>query len=179
MNIQKLWTWIDQNGERFEAVSDAVWGFAETCFTEYQSSKLQREVMEQEGFRITTPVCGMDTAFIAEYGSGAPVIAFLGENDALPAQSQCADVAEPKPLTPGGNGHACGHNLLGTGSMGAACAVKQYMEAEGISGTIRYYACPAEEGGSAGTSDCTGNLRRSKKRPSKQAGGKAIPFFDA
>lgn len=147
MDVQKLWTLIDRNTAAFESISDAVWGFAETCFEEHNSSKVQMEFMEQEGFRITSPVCGMDTAFIAEYGSGSPVIAFLGENDALPAQSQCADVPERKALVEGGNGHACGHNLLGTGSMEAACAVKKYMEAEGISGTIRYYACPAEEGG--------------------------------
>jgi len=147
MDIEKLWTSMDSHREDFEKISDEVWGFAETCFTEYRSTELQREYMEKQGFRITAPVCGMDTSFIAEYGEGKPVIAFLGENDALPGQSQQADTAEKKPIEEGGNGHACGHNLLGTGSMEAACAVKRYMESEGLPGTIRYYACPAEEGG--------------------------------
>lgn len=147
METNKIWALIDKRAEDFERISDAVWGFAETCFNEHKSSEIQRKYMEKDGFRITTPVCGMDTAFIAEYGEGKPIIAFLGENDALPAQSQCADVAEQRPLLEGASGHACGHNLLGTGSIEAACALKRYMEAEQIPGTIRYYACPAEEGG--------------------------------
>lgn len=147
MDIQEIRGLIAQRAEEFEEISDAVWEFAETCFEEHRSSRLQREYMEKEGFRVISPVCGMDTAFIAEYGAGHPVIAFLGENDALPGQSQQADLARKEPLIKGGSGHACGHNLLGTGSMEAVCAVKRYMERHPVPGTIRYYACPAEEGG--------------------------------
>ena len=89
----------------------------------------------------------MDTAFIAEYGSGKPVLAILGENDALPDLSQVADSDKEEPIVPGGNGHGCGHNLLGTAGMEAAAALKLYMEENNMPGTIRYYACPAEEGG--------------------------------
>ena len=147
MSKEKLYALMDERAKDFEDMSDAVWEFAEVCFNEYKSTALQREYMEREGFRITTPVAGMDTAFIAEYGSGKPILAILGENDALIGQSQMADVAEEKPAVPGANGHACGHNLLGSGSIEAVCGLKRYMEANGIQGTLRYYACPAEEGG--------------------------------
>ena len=147
MKKERLYELIDQRCKEFEKISDTVWDTPELCFKEFESTKVQREFMENEGFKITTPVAEMDTAFIAEFGTGKPVIAILGENDALAAQSQMADVAEAKPIVEGANGHACGHNLLGTGSMEAACALKTYMTENNISGTIRYYACPAEEGG--------------------------------
>ena len=147
MSKEQLYSLMKEREKDFEGMSDAVWGFAELCFNEYKSTALQREYMEREGFRITTPVARMDTAFIAEYGSGSPVLAILGENDALAGQSQAADVPEERPEAPGANGHACGHNLLGSGSIEAACGLKRYMEANGVKGTLRYYACPAEEGG--------------------------------
>ena len=147
MSKEQLYALMDEKARDFEEMSDAVWEYAELCFKEYRSTALQREYMEREGFRITSPVARMDTAFIAEYGSGKPVLAILGENDALAGQSQMADIPEEKPLEPGANGHACGHNLLGSAGIEAACALKRYMEANGVQGTLRYYACPAEEGG--------------------------------
>ena len=86
---------------------------------------------------------------MGEAGEGGPVIAILGEYDALPGLSQEAGVAEPKPLQGDGYGHGCGHNLLGSASMLAATAVKDYLAAHGIKGRVRYYGCPAEEGGAA------------------------------
>ena len=147
MSKERLWELIEQRKKEFEDISDAVWDFAELRFQEHKSSKLQREFMEKEGFRITCPVAGMGTAFIAETGSGKPVFAILGENDALPQQSQVANICEQRPIEEGASGHACGHNLLGTGGMEAACALKTYMEENHIPGTLRYYACPGEEGG--------------------------------
>jgi aminobenzoyl-glutamate utilization protein B len=86
---------------------------------------------------------------MGEAGEGGPVIAILGEFDALPGLSQEAGVAEPRPIEPDGNGHGCGHNLLGAGSLLAAAAVKDFLSARGLKGRVRYYGCPAEEGGSA------------------------------
>lgn len=138
---------LEKNKPDFEEISDKVWEYAETCFKEVKSSAVQAEYMEKRGFRVSRGAAGMETAFIAEWGSGKPVIAILGENDALAGLSQEAGATEPIPVEEGAPGHGCGHNLLGTGGMEAACAAKEYMERKGIPGTIRYYACPAEEGG--------------------------------
>ncbi len=144
---KELWEIIDSHAKEFERISDAIWETPELCFMEYKSSALQMEYMKKNDFRITSPVADMDTAFIAEYGEGHPIIGILGEFDALANQSQEADHLGAKPISPGANGHACGHNLLGTGSMEAVCALKEYMTAHQIKGTLRYYGCPAEEGG--------------------------------
>ena len=91
----------------------------------------------------------MPTAVVGEAGEGGPVIAILGEYDALPGLSQEAGVAEHRPVEAGGHGHGCGHNLLGAASLLAAAAVKDWLAARGLPGRVRYYGCPAEEGGSA------------------------------
>ena len=106
-------------------------------------------MLEQHGFRVTKNVAGIPTAVMGEAGEDGPVIAILGEYDALPGLSQEAGVAEPKPMAGDGYGHGCGHNLLGSASMLAATAVKDYLAAHGIKGRVRYYGCPAEEGGAA------------------------------
>ena len=93
----------------------------------------------------------MDTAFRCTWGSGKPVIGFLAEFDALPEMSQEAGVAEARPVMPGGNGHGCGHNLLGVGSLIGAVGAKRYLESNGIQGTVVYFGCPAEESGSGKT----------------------------
>ncbi|MNV32030.1 p-aminobenzoyl-glutamate hydrolase subunit B [compost metagenome] len=93
----------------------------------------------------------METAFIGEFGSGKPVIAFLGEFDALAGMSQLADVAQVQPREAGATGHGCGHNLLGVGSLMAAIALARHLKANHLPGTVRYYGCPGEEGGSGKT----------------------------
>ena len=108
-------------------------------------------MLEREGFRITRNAGGMPTAFIAEAGRGGPVVGILGEFDALPDLSQEAGAMSSMPAPGSTSGHGCGHNLLGSGSALAAVAVKMALEAEGGSGTVRYYGCPAEESGSGKT----------------------------
>ena len=148
MRRQEIDNIIDRNEKPFEEISDQIWSFAETCYNEYQSSKLQSDFLREHGFRVEAPIAGLDTAFVAEWGEGGPVVAILGEYDALPGQSQAADALECTPVEADKPGHACGHNLLGTGGMEAACAVKEYLEAHHLAGRIRYYGCPAEENGS-------------------------------
>ncbi len=130
-----------------ETMSDQIWEFAELRFEEKQSSKLQADYLEAQGFRVQRGIAGIPTAFRAEYGSRHPVLGFLGEFDALPELSQEADCSEQKPIREGCPGHGCGHNLLGTGALQAACGLKKYMETEKIAGTVVYFGCPAEEGG--------------------------------
>ncbi|MCL2892421.1 M20 family metallopeptidase [Brenneria tiliae] len=135
--------------QQFFALSDGIWDTPELNYEEYRSAAQHQAVLEAEGFRLTSGIAGMPTALLGEFGRGAPVIAILGEYDALPGLSQQADVAEPKPLENGGNGHGCGHNLLGTAALQAATAVKDYLQKHDIPGTVRFYGCPAEEGGSS------------------------------
>jgi len=142
---------IDSRQDKLTAVSDQIWDYAETRFQEEHSAKRLCMALEEEGFTVERGTGGIETAFMGSYGSGHPVIALLGEYDALSGLSQQAGVAAEQPLVPGGNGHGCGHNLLGTGSLAAVIAVKDYMQQHGLTGTVRYYGCPAEEGGSGKT----------------------------
>nr|WP_304149832.1 M20 family metallopeptidase [Mitsuokella multacida] len=139
---------VEQKKDVFFAVSDEIWGYAETRFEEFQSAACIEAVLEKEGFTVKKDLADMKTAFIGEYGQGKPVIGILGEYDALYGLSQQAGVAKPEPVTEGGKGHGCGHNILGASALAAAVAVKDYLKAHDIPGTIRYYGCPGEESGS-------------------------------
>lgn len=150
-NSEKIWQLVDTRKDAYEALSDRVWGMPEIAYTEYRSMAEHRAMLEQEGYRITENVAGIPTAVMGEAGDGGPVIAILGEYDALPGLSQIAGIAEPKEVERSGNGHGCGHNLLGSAALLAATAVKNYLAEAGIKGRVRYYGCPAEEGGAAKT----------------------------
>ena len=148
-NSEQIWDLVDAKREPFIALADRVWGMPELCYAEHRSAEEHRRQLEGEGFRVTTGVAGIPTAVIGEAGEGGPVIAILGEYDALPGLSQEAGIPSPSPVEAGGNGHGCGHNLLGSAAMLAATAVKDYLAENGIAGRVRYYGCPAEEGGAA------------------------------
>ncbi|MBB4039454.1 aminobenzoyl-glutamate utilization protein B [Microvirga flocculans] len=150
MNVRnEIWQHVDAAKDRLIALSDRVWGMPEVCYTEVRSAAEHAAELRHQGFRVTEGVAGIPTAVIGEAGEGGPVIAFLGEYDALPGLSQEAGVAEHRPIEPGGHGHGCGHNLLGSGAMLAAVALKNWLAEKGIPGRVRYYGCPAEEGGAA------------------------------
>lgn len=137
---------LDNNSEKYSEIAQEIWSLAEMGYLEKQSSALLQKTLSEEGFSIQEGVAGIPTAFVAEYGSGGPVIAVLGEYDALPGLSQKA-VAE-KESAGGEAGHACGHHLFGTASAAAAIAVKDWLQSNNQEGRIRFYGCPAEEGGS-------------------------------
>ena len=136
--------WIEKNRARLVEVSDAVWGFAELGFVEFKSSKLVADELEKHGFSVKRGVASIPTAFVAECGSGKPVIGIMGEYDALPGISQ-KTVPYKEALVPGAPGHGCGHNIHGVSGLGAALALKVTMEKEGTRGTLKYFGCPAEE----------------------------------
>lgn len=138
---------VERNKASFTGLSDAVWGFAETGFEEKRSAEALAAALEAEGFSVRRGIAGMETAFEAAYGSGGTVVALLGEYDALPALSQVAALPMKKEREPGGNGHGCGHNLLGVGALAAAVAAKDFLRESGVPGTLRYYGCPGEEFG--------------------------------
>ena len=143
---KKITVDLDTKKDHYSTIAQKIWGYAEMGFQEEKSATLLQETLSAEGFTITKGVAGMPTAFIAEYGEGKPVIALLGEYDALPGLSQ--EAVPEKKLGGKAAGHACGHHLFGTASMAAAIEVKNWLKANKKKGTIRFYGCPAEEGGS-------------------------------
>ena len=138
---------IDKHQSEFENVAMTIWDLAEVGYQEYESSKLLQNSLKDHGFKIQTNVADIPTAFIAEYGSGSPVIAILGEFDALPGVAQSASPFK-EPYKDNQAGHACGHHLFGAGSAWSSVVIKDWMKANNIKGTIRFYGTPAEEGGS-------------------------------
>lgn len=142
--IKKL---VDQYAAEYSKTSKAIWDFAEMGYHEDKSSALLQSELKSAGFRVQAGVGDEPTAFIASYGSGKPVVGILGEFDALPGLSQAA-VPDRNPVNAGAPGHGCGHNLLGAGAALAAVALKEYMKANHVAGTLRFYGTPAEEGGS-------------------------------
>jgi len=147
MDPSVLFDNIDSKADQYIGLSDALWEHPEEAFQETYAARTLALFLEEEGFRIQRGRGNLKTAFVAEYGSGKPVIGLLGEYDALPGLSQCAGVSHRSEIAAGGPGHGCGHHLLGVGAAAAAVAVKHYLEQRGIPGTIRFYGCPAEEAG--------------------------------
>ena len=138
---------MDTQAEHYGKIAQKIWEFAEVGYKETQSAALLKSELQAAGFTITDNIGSIPTAFSASYGSGKPVIAILGEYDALPGLEQQA-VPMKKPIKATKPGHGCGHNLFGTASAFAAITVKQWLEQNPQSGTVRFYGCPAEEGGS-------------------------------
>ena len=135
---------VERRAADLISLSDQIWGFAETALRETRSSAVLADYAEKQGFRVIRGVSGMPTAFTAEFGSGKPVIAIMGEFDALPGISQKVQTTR-EALVAGAPGHGCGHNLFGAASLGAASTIKDLIAAGKLKGTIRFYGTPAEE----------------------------------
>jgi aminobenzoyl-glutamate utilization protein B len=141
---------VDQATRRvtpvMERIVREVWQLAELSLEEVKSAQVLLDVLQEQGFTITsTGTAGIPTAFIAEYGSGGPMIGFLAEYDALPGLGNEAVPYRQPRHDQVSSGHGCGHNLLGAGCVGAALALKELMAAQHLVGTIRVYGCAAEE----------------------------------
>ncbi len=146
-NSDEIWPLVEAHEEAFIALANSVFDTPEVAYTETKSCAAHLAQLEATGARIKQNLAGIPTAVMGEWGDGGPVIAILGEYDALPALGQEPGVAEPKPL--GYAGHGCGHNLLGSAAMLAAVALRDWLAETGTPGRVRYYGCPAEEGGAA------------------------------
>ncbi|HFC11620.1 MAG TPA: amidohydrolase, partial [Anaerolineae bacterium] len=134
-DVKEIMAWLEKNRPNFTQMADEIWANPELAFHEFKASKLQADYLEEMGFSIRWDVGGLTTGFIAEWGSGGPTIGFIGEYDALPGLSQkVQDSAEP--VEADGNGHGCGHNLLGTGCLAATAAVKNWLQTQGKTGTV-------------------------------------------
>jgi aminobenzoyl-glutamate utilization protein B len=138
---------IDSKYEQYKKVALQIWDYAEVGFKETKSSALHMKTLVENGFAIDSGVANMPTAFVAQYGTGKPVIGILAEYDALPGLSQEA-VPEKKPIQGKDAGHACGHHLFGTASVAAGIEIKKLIEQKKFSGTVKVFGTPAEEGGS-------------------------------
>lgn len=143
---QKIIQQMDAEIQQYGKMAHEIWDLAELGFLESKSTQILQEHLKKEGFKITTGVAGMPTAFVAEYNNGGSIIGLLAEYDALPDMAQEA-VPDRKPIAGQPAGHACGHHLFGSGSIAAAVHVKKWLERTGTPGTIRLYGTPAEEGG--------------------------------
>ena len=150
-NDEQVWELVENKKEAFINFSDRIFDTPEILYQEFKSVSEHTNMLKTEGFKVTENICNMPTAVMGEYGEDGPIIAILGEFDALPGLSQAAGIAEQKPLENTTNGHGCGHNLLGAASLLAASAIKDWLLQNNIKGRVRYYGCPAEEGGAAKT----------------------------
>lgn len=131
-----------------ERLNQKIWEASELKFGEFRSAQAIMDFLEEEGFTVCRGIAGLDTAFVASYGSGSPTVAFLAEYDALDGLSQQAGVDEPAPRPETTSGHGCGHNLLAIGNISATLVVRDYLRDSGAPGSVRLYGCPGEEGGS-------------------------------
>lgn len=137
---------IDSNYDKYRKTALQIWNFAELGYKEYKSSELLQSMLSQEDFNVQAGVAGIPTAFVAAYGSGKPVIAILGEFDALPGLAQTSNPVKEE-INGKEAGHACGHHLFGVGSAAAAIEIKNLIKSGMLKGTIKYFGTPAEEGG--------------------------------
>ena len=137
--------------DKFKQLSDKLWEYAEPGMKEYKSARAYAEFLKNEGFTVNEKICGMDTAFEGVYGSGSPVICFLAEYDALSGLNQRANIFNQEKDSDSDTGQGCGHHLLGVGSLYGACLYKEYLEKNGLSGTVKFVGCPGEEAGSGKT----------------------------
>src|SRR3954447_25312790 len=119
-NTEEIWRLIDAKAPPMIELADRIWGMPELACLETRSCAEHTAVLRDQGFRVTEALAGIPTAVMGEAGEGGPVIAILGEYDALPGLSQEAGLAEPRPLPGDGSGHGCGHNLLGSAALLAA-----------------------------------------------------------
>lgn len=146
-DTESILQYLEDDADQYTQLAATIWDKAELGYLENESSALLRDRLAGEGFAIEDAVADIPTAFVASYGEGEPVIALLAEFDALPGISQSD--APYREIVPGKTaGHACGHHLFGAGSTAAAIAAKRWMQENNVSGTLRLYGTPAEEGGS-------------------------------
>jgi aminobenzoyl-glutamate utilization protein B len=138
--------YLDRSFGTYDRLQKHIWSHPELGFLETLSSAEHQQHLRDKGFTVEAGLAGMPTAYVATYGQGSPVIGILAEFDALPGLSQDT-VPYRKPLVEGGNGHACGHNVFGAGSIAGAVAIRQWLEANRHEGTIKVFGTPAEEGG--------------------------------
>lgn len=135
---------IEARQERFWALSHQIWANPEGPFREFKAQQWCADLLEEEGFSVERGIAGVPTAIKATFGSGYPVLGFLGEYDALPGLAN-EQVPHRAPIEGFAYGHGCGHNLIATAHLAACIGLKKQMEQQQLTGTIVFFGCPAEE----------------------------------
>lgn len=135
---------IDKKRFKLDDLSKKIWENPEKAFKEFKACENTANFLRSEGFDVEVGVGGLATAIRASFGSGKPVIGFMGEFDALPGLNQKVSTKQ-EAFELGAYGHGCGHNLLCTAHVGAVVGLKREMIENNLSGTIVFYACPGEE----------------------------------
>ncbi len=134
---------VDRLSDTLVKGARQIWEKPELAYKESFACSLTKEMFREHGFSVQE-IEGMPTAYVAQYGQSEPVIAILGEYDALPQLSQKVQ-NQKDPVVQGEPGHGCGHNILGMAGIGACLALQKTMKDNHLKGSIRYYSCPAEE----------------------------------
>jgi aminobenzoyl-glutamate utilization protein B len=124
---------------------DEIFSFSELGFQEFETSRYVSGILEKNGFRVDHGVAGIPTAWVATYGSGKPIIAFITDLDCIPRASQKPGVAYHDPLVEGAPGHGEGHNSGMAVNVTASLVLKMLMEQHHLSGTIKVFPGIAEE----------------------------------
>lgn len=143
---EPLLKYLNQSFQIYDELQKSIWAHSELGFLETESSSLLQNHLKENGFSVEANLAGMPTAFVATYGSGSPVIGILAEFDALPGLAQDT-VSYRQHIDHKEGGHACGHNLFGTGSVAGAIAIQKWLSENKHAGTIKVFGTPAEEGG--------------------------------
>lgn len=136
---------VEARRKQVQEITDSIFSFSELGYEESSTADYVTGILEKEGFRITRDVADMPSAFVAEWGSGKPVIGLMADIDGLPETSQKPGVAYHAPLIEGGPGHGEGHNAGQAVNVTAALAVKDLLQKYNMQGTIRVYPGIAEE----------------------------------
>src|SRR2546428_13936957 len=124
---------------------DEIYSYSELGFQEFQTSRYVSGILERNGFRVERGVAEIPTAWVATWGSGKPVIAFITDIDCIPRASQKPGVAYHDPIIDGAPGHGEGHNSGVPLNITAALVVKKIMEREHLPGTLKLWPGVAEE----------------------------------
>ncbi|WP_281195033.1 amidohydrolase [Halorubrum sp. F4] len=145
MELETVTDAVEDRRDELTELARDIWEHPQTAFEETYAADRLIGVLAERGFDVEVGVGDVETAFVARYGEDDPVVGTMGEFDALPGLSQRAS-ATKDPIEEGGNGHGCGHNLFGVGSLGAALAIADAIDA-GLEGSVVYAGTPAEEAG--------------------------------
>src|SRR5579864_6855681 len=136
---------VDKLQTLTQQMVDEIFSFSELGFQEYETSRYVTGILEKNGFHVEHGVADVPTAWVATYGSGKPVIAFITDIDCIPRASQKPGVAYHDPIVAGAPGHGEGHNSGMAVNVTAALVLKKLMAEHHLAGTIKIFPGVAEE----------------------------------